>query len=1109
MTTVTLTVDQLQDLLQKQTSSLEQLMTTQIALLQTKLETSLDVKLQAKFDEAEMNVKQFVKESIDDDDDDDDDVNNDNDNDDNNGKGDDKVVKEKQAVNYEGIIETFHQLCERLETSMDEKIDQIMMKQNAAAAAAATTTNFSSTTTTSDHQSISDGANSNNAQQQQQQQVLLETTLTRRMELVEQFIDARMAEHEAFYSSASARLQKDVLEAIQDAWVRHYNNKAVRGVTKEELEAILDARIDALSDDDDDDDKDDKDDNAEEKEGDKNISRSGSASNLKTTLKSASLAAAVTSPKRNHGTANANTKALQQLLQQQKEWIDLQNSTSDLELQVQRKLQVLEDEEKQQQGITGVRGTNNSTMASLGTVLAKLNSLERVILNSTKTNNNITRTEPHPATTITSKVLSAGNNSKEGNGTNRRRHQKQDNSCMEDSSKSKTAASVSNIAEQMMGGSSKQSNNEDSSSNNNSNTNKTRLSKLKNRHQARSLSTDDDVDDAYLDVSLDENQARNAGHDDDDEEEEEEEVADVDNADDYNEKEHGDTKRGGQKEKGAVKSFMSTLDNWRDLESKKDHNPEIDGDDGDDINNIDEGDVEISDSDKEEDDNDVSIDEQNSHETLSVDGDIDEKESDVELGGDNNNIDEGKDDNEEKNASDDEEEDNAIVNKAVMRVLRQLETKLGRVEEHVQNMAKQLTFDEIEEMVTNANDTLKSDLKEWMLEQQEYIVQQQSESGQATGEATTSAGMVLHEDLEQIRDKLFSIEEALAANTVLLEKSNEEVEEAVPEELPLLTDTMMSSSIPTAELEEKILRHLDTMDKSVQFKLDEIFSELQNDSAISKRKTLSSLSEDDRIAVTNALQAHLQGLQSAIVAQLKESIPDYGMAKSLISENLEEIRQVVSEVAISEVELLKTQLNVAEKAEQEALHAINVLQTELEQAKENERRLMYNRMSSVPSQQPGQDNTGGLFNFGGLAGALTGAPTGLRSNRTSRRMSMESHLSALSDPKSTNRGSGLGFLTPAYGRKSLAAAKKLETWKAQFAQLEDKSTDLRTLYSQLRQHGIEQWSAEESSQAENMPFQARATTATPPPVKSSLRPNNRYSAGEVKLEEELSEGDWN
>jgi hypothetical protein len=167
-------------------------------------------------------------------------------------------------------------------------------------------------------------------------------------------------------------------------------------------------------------------------------------------------------------------------------------------------------------------------------------------------------------------------------------------------------------------------------------------------------------------------------------------------------------------------------------------------------------------------------------------------------------------------------------------------------------------------------------------------------------------------------------------------------------------------------LEQKILRHLDTSDKSVQFKLDEIYAELQHrPNRRLEEADLAWMSKEDQSAIAEAIKARLQEMQQAITTQLKESIPDYGNAKSVIGESLEEMRQIVSEVAISEVELLKTQLGVAAEAEQEALHALVILREQLEESKEQERRAHYSNLSMPPAAaaQPASS----LFNFGALA----------------------------------------------------------------------------------------------------------------------------------------------
>ena len=1039
-TSVTLTVDQLQDLLQAQTTSLEQLVTNQIAHLQEHLESTMDQKLQSKFDEAEASLKQFMKESMEDDDDD--------------TNQDlvfikDHVLQMEQSMTANGLMESpatmkgsapstsfsktattpaaattpnhttsdndsdnnlvileqiLQQTCQRMEESLDDHMAQMMTQVDEKLASLSSSSSRSIKRSPSLDQSNHSVSNRATSQQ-------YEDALSRHMATMEQFIDSRHSELEAYYSSASDKLHKLVAETIQDVSYRYKG-----GVTKAELEAVLDARMmDGGSDDDEDDDN----------NNDHHHEKDHHNSHLLTPKKHPDATATTT-------TTMTTTKALEQLLQQQKEWIDLQTSTSALELQVQQKLQAFDA--AQNNGGTS-HGSTTASSSSLQMIHGKLESLEKVVLaamatsavNSSSSERTKTKRQSNNKSSIMPSSSSSSSRRKSG-------------TTMDDSSSKR--ASVSEIADRMMGG---------GSSN-------------KRGPSTTSTSTHDD---AYMDVSVDGQRLRSMN-------------ADLDES----------NKSGGSG--SAVKSFMSTLNNWRDLNTKKEKGirEERTDEDEDDINDIDEGDDDdvISDSDNEN--NDVA-DGQSSKASSSVDS---------------------------SNHGDDEDN---IINKAVVKALVQLETKLDRVEGKVKELAKTanrsdsvngMTIDELEEMVSNANDTLKSDLKEWLLQQQDELTNSgQSESGQDTGAdiirretPASSSRSVSQDDLQQLRGKLNAIETVVTTNQELLQEHRQREVAPVPQELPLQRDILMSSSQSSAELERKILSHLDTMDKSVQFKLDEIFTELQGDEPASRRRgsdrsNLSVLSADDQTAIAKVIQSHFRGLEAAITAQLKESIPDYGMAKSLIGESLEEMRQIVSEVAISEVELLKTQLGVAEEAEQEALHAIIVLKGELEETKEQERR------AKTPARQ--SDSSGGLFSFGplgNLAGALSGAQT--QAQRTPRE-SMLSHVSGLSHNSATG---AMGYHVPQYVgsgaafNKRKSPGQKLEGWKNQFADMEDKSTDLRTLYSQLRGQDAEDWLANEDQRNK------MASKATAAPAKSSLKPSGRYAAGESKEMEDLSDadGDW-
>lgn len=229
---------------------------------------------------------------------------------------------------------------------------------------------------------------------------------------------------------------------------------------------------------------------------------------------------------------------------------------------------------------------------------------------------------------------------------------------------------------------------------------------------------------------------------------------------------------------------------------------------------------------------------------------------------------------------------------------------------------------------------------------------------------------------------------------------------------------MKKQEINITKLEKAILKRVDHLDSSVQFKLDEIYQEVTKSSH-----------ELDQGPLVEAIDNHMTNMENTIADQLKEHIPDYGMAKSLISENLEEIKQIVSEVSISEVELLKTQLSVAEEAEQEALHAIVYLKDQLEDIKRDE-------------------------TFGKIMGGIVTDRYSKASTMSGgvRKMSLGAQ-SALSyegiQQGSQSRGLSLGI--PKGGNKTLSGIAKVDEWKRVFVDIEDKSTGLRNMYNQLRE----------------------------------------------------------
>jgi len=86
-------------------------------------------------------------------------------------------------------------------------------------------------------------------------------------------------------------------------------------------------------------------------------------------------------------------------------------------------------------------------------------------------------------------------------------------------------------------------------------------------------------------------------------------------------------------------------------------------------------------------------------------------------------------------------------------------------------------------------------------------------------------------------------------------------------------------------------------------------------------------------------------------------------------------------------------------------------------------------------------------------------------------------------------GGGAFHEGPRYTLKKKSPEQRLEGWKNQFADLEDKATDLRTLYSQLREQDAQDWLASAQQRAKAIPSSSAV------PGKSSLKAN-RY--GESK-----------
>ncbi|CAB9527225.1 expressed unknown protein (Partial), partial [Seminavis robusta] len=155
-----------------------------------------------------------------------------------------------------------------------------------------------------------------------------------------------------------------------------------------------------------------------------------------------------------------------------------------------------------------------------------------------------------------------------------------------------------------------------------------------------------------------------------------------------------------------------------------------------------------------------------------------------------------------------------------------------------------------------------------------------------------------------------------------------------------------------------------------------------------------------------------------------------------------------------------------------------------------------------------------IFNFGAfaklglgsIAAAAVGPPAPPQQRLTAaperyrhRKMSIgqQSNVSALSHPHHGSAGSlwshpnNMNTYVTSGKRKS--PQQKLEDWKSQVASLEDKATDLRTLYSQLREQDEDEWLSTSEQHRDNM-----SPTEGSAPVEAGFTPGSRFAGGESK-----------
>ena len=1064
----TLTAAQLEQLLQAQTNNLEQLFTNQMATLQANLEASMEAKMEAKMQEAERNLKQFMKDSMEDDDDDDGKEQKESELhelrdhivkmeqsmsqftsmgmslDDRTGlqmEGDQQQQQQQQAsptkempapitagttttTSSTGLERILEDTCESLESMVEQRMTQLLEHvEESIQESMRRQRKRSNSMDTSGHQMM-----------RQNQQSFAEL-LTQKMQALEQFIDNRHAELGAYYSSNSAKLHKLVVETMN----------AKEALTKEELEAALDARMNEEDDEDEEDEEEGNGDNngddaagQETKEGDEddgemedNEEGEGQGEGEETQEEEP-----IEEP-----TLSIISEKMENLLKERFQDLEhiLENRSSELEAYTSSandrlKSDLLElinynfaQQRRRESAPTPAPAAAPASASAPATAALSPDlqqALEKLIELMTLQASTSDLEEQ-----IQLKLQSIGGGDGEGAVTTASRRNVvtavTDTSALEERIEKLEAL----IKSSLVSGREKKTKKSMGLAE--------KLDEGKETAKAKS---------SYMDVSVDGTQVSNKMK----------EVHDTDNDegdDDDDNKESDDDASNGEQDtsetsggRNRVKSFMDTLNNWKQINQKQEgvRGGNVSDDDDDNGSNAD----------------------------VSVDSSVD-------------NIDKSKTRGAKAKPS--------KMEKAVMEGLEMIEVRLGNLEDKVVKLAQRPTapkLDDIEEMVVNCHETLKSDLQQWIIEQQEEsdaALEGNEVSDESNVKRRNSLGAEKSQEealnklrLTHINNKLEAIEKAVAQNKTLLEDYQSRAPMApaasLPRELPMQQNLGQSS----AELERKIMSRVENMDKSVQSKLEEIFQEVQSTKS---RGDLQDLTVKDQNAIIKAIQDRLRDVEIAITKQLKEQIPDYGMAKSLIAENLEEMRQIVSEVAISEVELLKTQLGVAEEAEQEALHAVVVLREQLEESKQQHH---FEAHAHIPPATQAE-GYGNFFSFAPSkeSAAQGGGPQRFRSRKMS--LGQQSNVSTISQHSAGRYGN----IPDGKSKSNKSPQEKIEDWRSQFLDLEDKSTDLRTLYGQLRGQDPEEW-------LDNV--QKRNAQMQKTPAKSSLKRNSKFVKGESKEE---------
>lgn len=1018
--TITMTVDQLQDLLQGHTAQVEKMMTLQIAALQSNLEKSIDEKLQTKFEEAEFSIKQFMKESIEEEDPEESE----------NSKVSqelrglkDQVMQMEQSVSRivsvgdggergmdvsgnsqstsNSIKPTLPSInkaafsppasansnpqmaaqmeklitdcCERLEEIVEQRTSMWDQQHQLPPPPTPTASTSSPRSTPRRTKSMDMGSGTAGTvaalrASQQHMEDLIET----RLKSMEQFIDNRHAELEAYYSSSNDTLKKIFIEIVQGIPSSNsmrsnnggsFSSMSGHALTREELIAVLDDRV-----------------MSEKANGTRPITKDELEAILDARI---------------HDDEEMDThKPL---------------TREELESVLDARINAVEEEEEEEKRALLTQGSSDSHSSSGGKFL--YSAMEKLILHVKEL------IEIHSSTDELEQQVKFKLDQLEGGPTNFQRI----DAKLETIEKLVLASMAPRKKQRSTSKKPSRKLSQVISEKENATDDTTTKARVEDASRNENVDRSAPVSCAYSDVSVDEE-----GVDDSEEKEETNETAGA----------------GGDR----VKSFMNTLSNWRHLNNEqhdvRDHGVSAASDD--DID-VDEGDRGVgAPSDAEEGDDDID----------SMDMSVD------------------------SSAGDGEE------NSKVMEMLQRLESKLDQLQEERNrngsvdeadhtgmppltggNRERSTNARHSREILLNADSISESireehsKLKQWIMEQQDEANNSEKEdrsNGRQKAEPDSPSGKPSFdpEVLQSIQAKLESIESSVAKNQSLLEELLLKDVPAVPKELPMLEPFGGNG---TMDLEKKILSHLDNMDKSVQFKLDEIYKDMQP--AVNQRENeLSTMSADDQAAVVAAIQRQLEGIREAVVEELRESIPDYGMANSMLRENLQELREIVSEVAISEVELLKTQLGVAEEAEQEALHAIVVLREQLEQAKEAERRALYMPRAAPQTAQSPTRGSAGMWNlgpFGQLLGQQLSAAPQRQYQARRNSTGQQSQMSGLSHQSASR---GLNFNSSISGANKFRSPKqKLEDWKNQIVDLDEKASDLRMLYTQLRGQQPSEW----------------------------------------------------